>query len=586
MKRCPQCRRIEVDDALAFCRADGSPLARESGAVGEVAGTLRLGPTAAAGDTETRILPQETSAAGEFPSGATASTTVPAGRRASGSTQDLSKPKTRRVTIIAGAALLAVTLAAYGYYRLAPHGGTMVSSVAVLPFQNASGDPNAEYLSDGLAESLINSLSQLQQLKVIARPSAFRYKGKDLDLAQVARELNVQAVINGRVVQRGDVLSISVELIDARNNAQLWGKQFTRKSSDIFALQEDITRQVTDSLRVRLMGEQRERLTKRYTDNEEAYKLYLQGRYFWNRRSVEDFKTAIPFFQKAIELDSDFALAYSGLSDSYNLLGQYQGGAPPKEVMPLAKGAALKALSLDEHLAEAHGSLGQYLIEYEYDWAGAEREFKRAIELNPNYASAYQWHAEQLMWEGRFEEAQKQARRAVELDPLSRIINSELARVALFARRYDEAIMIFKKNIELSPNWHGDYNYLWYAYAAKGMYAEAVDAYIKLMTFAKLAPPSEIQATQESFATSGWQGFLRHRVRYLEESSRREYVSPTEPAELYAYLGEKDQAFASLEKAYEIRVGDLKELKHKSSFDNLRDDPRFSNILRRVGLAQ
>ena len=457
-----------------------------------------------------------------------------------------------------------------------------ISSIAVLPFENASGNSEMEYFSDGITESLINSLSQLPNTKVIARSSVFRYKGKELDLPHIAQELSVQAILNGRVVQRGETLLVSVDLIDVQNNTQLWGQQFTRKSADILALQEEIARQVTDSLRVRLTGVQDERIRKRYTYNEEAYKLYLQGRYYWNRRTIDDFKTAIPYFQKAIEIDPTFALAYSGLSDSYGLLASYGGAA---DTMPLAKAAALKALALDDNLAEAHGSLGQYLIENEDDFAGAEREYRRAIELNPNYASAYQWYAELLYLSGRFEEAQKQAQRAVELDPLSRIINSVFARVFLFARRYDEAITIFRKNIELNPDWYGDYEYLFYAYAAKSMYPEAVDAHIKFMTFARIAPPSEIKATQESFDKSGWQGFLQHRVKYLEGESERKDPTGGRLAEFYAFLGEKDKAFALLERAYKMKRSSL-ELKHLSSFDNLRTDPRFNDLTRRLGFPQ
>lgn len=581
MKRCPKCNRVETDDTLGFCRADGTALVSDSLSVRTGSGPAFESANAST-EIETSILPHSTDAG---ISRSTSATTVFEAQPALAGTQKLASGKHGKAIALTAAGLTLVALALLVYFYRTRNGNTAIDSIAVLPFANTNADPNTEFLSDGITESLINSLSQLPNVRVLARSTVFRFKGTDADPRAVGKQLGVDTVLTGRVVQAGENLSVQAELVNAADGSQVWGERYNRKAADILAVQEDITREIVGRLRPKLSGEQQERVTRRGTENAEAYKLYLQGRYFWNRRSAEDFKIAIPFFQKAIELDPDFALAHSGLSDSYNLLGQYIGGAPPKEVMPLAKKAALKALSLDESLAEAHGSLGQYLIEYEYDWAGAEREFKRAIELNPNYASAYQWHAELRMWEGRFEEAQAQARRAVELDPLSRIINSELARIALFARRYDEAITIFKKNIELNPDWHGDYNYLWYAYAAKGMYAEAVDSYLKLMTFAKLAPPSEVQATQESFARSGWQGFLRHRVRYLEQSSRHEYVSPADLAELYAYLGEKDKAFASLEKAYEMRVGDLKELKHKSSFDNLRDDPRFSDILRRVGLA-
>jgi len=491
--------------------------------------------------------------------------------------------KQHKTIVLTTLSILLVAALVFGYWVVANRstsiGARQISSIAVLPFENASGNSEMEYFSDGITESLINSLSQLPNTKVIARASVFRYKGKDLDLSHIAKELSVEAILSGRVVQRGDNLSISVDLMDVQSNTQLWGQQFTRKSSDVLALQDEIARQVMDSLRVRLTGVQEERIKKRYTYNEEAYKLYLQGRYYWNKRTIDDFKTAIPYFQKAIEIDPNFALAYSGLADSYGLLASYGGST---DTMPQAKLSAMKALTLDDNLAEAHGSLGQYLIEHDHDFQAAEREFRRAIELNPNYASAYQWYAELLYHSGRFDEAQKEAQRAVELDPLSRIINSVYARVFLFSRRFDEAITIFKKNIELNPDWYGDYEYLFYAYAAKGMYPEAVDAFVKFLTLSRRSPPSEIVATQESFAISGWQGFLQRRVKYLEGESEQNY---NQLAEFYALLGEKDKAFGLLEKTYKARGGSV-ELKYLSSFDNLRSDPRFNDLTRRLGFPE
>ena len=587
MKRCPDCNRVETDDTLAFCRADGTPLVRESGAVGEDAGTLKLGTTPVAGDTETRIMPQvETAPTNEQNlGGLTAPTTVLDGRRAPGSTQELSKPHGRRRAVIAVAALVFTFAAALTYlYVLRGKGTASKNSIAVLPFQNASGDSDVEYLSDGITESLINSLSQLPNVRVLARGTMFSFKGKELNPQEVGKQLGVEAVLTGRVVQRGDSLTVQTDLVDVADGSQVWGERYIRKASDVLTVQEEIAREIVGKLRLRLSGERQEQVTRRGTENAEAYKLYLRGRYFWNRRTVEDFKRAMPFFQRAVELDPGFALAYAGLSDSYNLLAQYNG-ASYADTMPQAKAAALKALALDENLAEAHGSLGQYLVEYEHDWAGGEREYERAVELNPNYASAHLWHAELLNYLGRFEEARAQAQRAVELDPLSPIANSMPARISLFARRHDEAIATFRKNIDLNPDWYGDYEYLFHAYAARGMYSEAADAYAKYMTNARAAPPEEIRTTRESFAGSGWQGFLRHRVRYLEGESKREYINPRILAELYAYLGERDKAFAYLEEAYRTRVS-LPELKHNPCYDKLRPDPRYAELIRRVGLPQ
>lgn len=333
MKRCPQCNRMEADDTLTFCRADGIPLVRESGAVSEGMGTLRFDSAPAIGETETRIPPT-----GKALNRPTAPTTVLEARPASVNTRELSRLKSRRGVMVAAAVIIASALAAFAYVYLSRgRSAAPKNSIAVLPFQNASGDPNMEYLSDGISESLINSLSQLPNVRVLARSTMIRFKAQDADPQQVGKQLGVDTVLTGRVVQIGDSLNVQADLVNVADGSQVWGERYNRKASDILTVQEDIAREIVGRLRPKLSGEQQERVTRRGTENAEAYKLYLQGRYFWNRRSVEDFKIAIPYFQKAIELDPDFALAHSGLSDSYNLLGQYQGGAPPKEVMPWRK---------------------------------------------------------------------------------------------------------------------------------------------------------------------------------------------------------------------------------------------------------
>lgn len=345
MKRCPQCNRVEADDTLTFCRADGIPLVRESGAVSEGVGTLRFDSAPAIGETETRIPP------GKALNRPTAPTTVLEARPASVNTRELSRLKSRRGVMVAAAVIIAAALAAFAYVYLSRgRSAAPKNSIAVFPFQNASGDPNMEYLSDGISESLVNSLSQLPNVRVLARSTMIRFKGQDADPQQVGKQLSVDTVLTGRVVQIGDSLNVQADLVNVADGSQVRGERYKRKASDILTVQEDITREIVGRLRPRLSGEQQERVTRRGTENAEAYKVYLQGRYFWNRRTVEDFKKAIPYFQKAIELDQGFALAYSGLSDSYNLLSQY-GGARPADTMPQAKAAALKALALDESLA-------------------------------------------------------------------------------------------------------------------------------------------------------------------------------------------------------------------------------------------
>jgi len=578
MKRCPQCNRAESDDSLAFCRTDGTRLVSDGSFVSEGAGTLRFDSAPVTGETETRILPT-----GEALSRPTAPTTLLDGERASGNTQELSKPKSRKGLLIAVAAIIGVTVAALAYFylsRVKTDGAK--NSIAVLPFQNASGDPDVEYLSDGISESLINSLSQLQNVRVLARSTMFRFKGKESNPQEVGRQLGVETVLTGRVVQRGDSLTIQADLVNVADGSQLWGERYSRKASDILATQEDIAREIVGRLRPKLSGEQQGRVNKHYTENAEAYQLYLRGRFYWNKRSPEGFRRAIDYFKQAIATDPNYALAFSGLSDAYQLLPIYDDRITRKEMMPQAKEAALKALSLNNDLAEAHASLAPVLSDYDRDWAGAEQHYRRAIELNPNYATAHQWYGEMLFREGRFDEGEAEIRRALELDPFSLIANQVLGMCLIAARRYDEAIVQFQKMLELDPNF-ADVNYfLFEAYANKKMYREAVAAFTKEMAHDG-EPAAEIAAAKEAFARRGWEGFLRHMVDYWQS---KPVASPDDIAAFYAQLGDKDKAFEWLEKAYEQHDEGLTLLKVEPRYDPLRSDPRFTDLMRRVGLPQ
>ena len=352
--------------------------------------------------------------------------------------------------------------------------GTAINSVAVLPLVNAGADPNMEYLSDGITESLINSLSRIPDLKVMARSSVFRYKGKEIDPKGVGNELGVQAVLTGRLVQRGDdTLSISLELVNARDNSHIWGDQYNTKLSEIIAMQGEMAKDISKNLRLKLTGEEKRRLTQRYTDNIAAYQLYLKGRYAWNKRTSEELKRSAEHFQQAIDLDPAYALAYAGLADSYNMLADYSV-LPPKEAFPRAEAAATKALEMDDTLAEAHTSLGFVKMAYDGDWTGAEREFRRAIELNPNYATAHQWYASYLVMMSRFDESITEMKRAQTLDPLSRIINANLGLHYYYAREYDQAVEQIRKTINLDPDFGVAHFYLGRTYLQKGMYKEAI----------------------------------------------------------------------------------------------------------------
>ena len=367
MKRCPQCKRIETDDALAFCRADGTALVGDHSLPGNEAGTERLCPAPAAGEIETSILPHTTDAA-------MSRATAPPLRQPTGATRELTRPKRR--ALIAGALLSAALLAVAGYFHLTRKEKAAIESIAVLPFVNESGNTDAEYLSDGMTETLIGSLSQLPNLNVKARSSVFRYKGKEMNAQTVGKELNVQAILTGRVVQRGQDLILYLELVDAQTGNQMWGEQYNRKQADLISLQSEIARDVSNKLRVKLSGADEQKLAKNYTVNPEAYQLYLKGRFHWAKRTPGDFRKAIDYFNQALITEPNYALAYTGLADSYALLAIFSGGEPPREMMPKAKDAALKALSLDNNLAEAHAALGQILHNYDYDFDAAQREYK------------------------------------------------------------------------------------------------------------------------------------------------------------------------------------------------------------------
>jgi non-specific serine/threonine protein kinase len=456
--------------------------------------------------------------------------------------------------------------------------------LAVLPFVNGSTDPNAEYLSDGITESLINSLSQLPHLKVMSRDSAFRYKGRETDAETVGRELGVRGVLKGRVTQRGDSLTVSTELIDACDNSHIWGQQYCRKPSDIFALQEKIAKEITKALRLHLTGQEEKRLARTYTANPEAYQDYLKGRYWWNKRSEDGFNKGIEYLQQAIANDPTYALAYSGLADSYSLLADYGLGAP-KEGFSKANEAALKALEIDNTLAEAHVSLAFIKADYAWDWSGAEKEFERALVLNPSYAIAHQWHGFALWKTGRLEEAIAEHKRALELDPLSLAVNRNLGLTFYLAQEYYQAIDQLQKTLEMDPNFVLTHDYLGLAYVQQGMYKESIAQCEKASVIFR-GSPFTLSALGYVYAVSGKRAEAQKVLDQLNELSKQKYVSARFVGSIYAGLGEKDAAFESLKKAYDDRSLEIGPgIKADPTYDPLRSDPRFQDLLRRIGLG-
>jgi len=484
------------------------------------------------------------------------------------------------------AALLATAVIVSYFARsryLAGSGKAGISSIAVLPFANESDDPNAEYLSDGISESLINSLSQLPGLKVIARSSSFQYKGKEADIQDVAQALGVEAVLTGRVLQRGDGLVISVELVDARDKTQMWGEQYDRKMSDLLAIQREIAREITDKLKPKVSGEDT-RLAKHNTESNDAYQLYLKGRFYWNKRTEEALKRSIEYFGQAIEKDPGFALAYAGLADCYVVPANRQ---PPREAMPKAKSAALRALELDETLAEAHASLARVLAAYDWDWANAEKEYKRAIELSPRYATAHQWYGGCLEAMGRSNEAIAERKRALELDPLSLVINFELGLAFYYTRDYDRAIEQFQKTVELDQNFPPVHAFLPAAYEQKGMHSEAIAEFKKAIPLKGASEVTYLRAgLGYAYAVLGKKGEARRLLDELKHRSTQEYVPAPNIALIYAGLGEKDQAFAWLDKGYKDRSFQMQWIEIEPRWDSLRSDARFQDLMRRVGLPK
>jgi len=490
----------------------------------------------------------------------------------------------RSALAIAAIGLLVVIGAGGWFYRFGTHGRDAIDSVAVLPFVNAGGDPNTEYLSDGITESLINSLSQLAHLRVMSRDSAFMFKGKDTDAQTVGRQLGVRAVFKGRVMQRGDNLDISAELVDARDDSHIWGQQYTRDAADLFTLQHDLAREITSALRMRLSGEDEKRMTKSFTANPEAYQDYLKGRFWWSKTTEEGFKKGIEYFQQAITKDPTYALAYDGLADCYSGLGIY-AFVPPKEAYPKAKEAVQKALEIDEALAEAHASLTIIKTFYDWDWEGAERESQRAIALNPSNATAHYYYGAALRNMGRVEEAIAEQKRALELDPLSLVINRGLGVTFFVARKYEQAIEQERKTLELDANYVPAHRTLGMTYGEKSPHKEAIAEFERALAIS----PGNINVLSDLgyiYAMAGRRADVQKVLDQLNDLSKQKYVAAGFRALIYVGL-DKDKAFEWLEKGYEERlvVGDAtNDIKVDPVYDPLRSDPRFTDLLRRMNL--
>ncbi len=451
--------------------------------------------------------------------------------------------------------------------------GSAIQSIAVLPFVDDASDADAEYLNDKIAESLINSLSRIPQLRVVPRSVVASYKGRDLDPRKIGRDLNVRAVVTGRMQRHGDIISIQADLIDTENVAQIWGQHYDHKLADVLLVQEDISRDIFENLRLKLNVEEKKQL--------EAYRLYLKGRNSWNKRTEDGLLQGIEFFQQAIDIDPTYAPAYAGLADCYNMLVVY-GVRQPKDGFPKAKDAAIKALEIDETLAEAHTSLAFIKFRWDRDRLGTEQEFQEAIKLKPAYAPAHQWYSSYLVALERFDEAIAEAKRTQELAPLSFIASSHLGWIYYLAGQNDRAIEQCRKILDLDPNFFPARRYLGLAYEQKGMYPEAIAEFQKGVKLT--GSPLVLALLGHAYAVSGKTAEARQVLSDLQQLQGQRYVSPYTVAAIYAGLRDQDQTFKWLEKAYEERDIWLMNLKVDPVFSKLRSNPRFSELLVRTGL--
>jgi TolB-like protein len=508
------------------------------------------------------------------------------GERSSDTALAVSLVSRHKKKIAMGLAVLVGVCAGFGYWlyrsKFAPSGGP-IDSVAVLPFANAGGDQDTEYLSDGITESVINSLSHVSKLRVVPRSTVFRYKGKQSAPEQIGQELNVRGVVTGRVARRGDAFLVSAELMDVGRDSQLWGDSYSKKLADIQGIQEEISRSIAENLRIELSGKEQQQIAKKDTQNPEAYQLYLRGRYYWNQRTSDGVKKGLDYFEQAIQKDPGYALAYAGVADSYAVGGGWYLDLSSKESRPKAREAALKALQLDDSLAEAHTNLADTYLYYDWDFAKADQEFRKAIALNPNYPTAHQWYSECLYVTGRYDEAIAEAKRAQELDPLSVAINGSVGAAYLFGRKYDLAIEQYKKTLQIDPNFQlGQWELFW-TYTVKEMYPEAVSQL--QANFSLSGQPQDAAALGEAFQNSSFRGVLKYGLDQLLKNQglrSRDY----DIARICARLGQTNDAIARLERLYAARVGAIVWVKSDPVLDPLRSDPRFAELVRKVGLPQ
>jgi len=565
MKRCPECRRDYYDDTLLYCLDDGNPLLEGPASVDEPA-TAILHSTAAPGEAPTRAPIHMTSPTAVLPSAPDDIVPIPSG---------LDK------RLLAAAFLFAIIVVGgffgYRYFNVASSG--QINSIAVLPFANATGDKEAEFLSDGIAETLINNFTKIPELKVTARSTAFRFRGREGEPLEVGRELKVSSMLTGRFMQRGDQLSIQVDLINTSDGAQIWGNRYEGKTSDIVSIQQRIATDVSSQLKLKLTGAQEQQIAKTYTQNPEAYQRYLRGRFYWNKRTGESLRTALDEFQAAASADPSYALAYVGLGDSYMLFPEY-AGTPVNEVMPKAKAFAERALQIDPTLGEPHATLG-LINHYLWEWDEADREFLRAIELNPNYPTVHHWFSNNLRERGDYKKALTEMRRAQELDPLSGIINVNLGILLALNGDIPAARAQLNRTIEMDRSWFNGYYWMGMIDVMDGRLSDSITNLQKSVELNKdaLRPRGMLGY---SLGASGRRSEALELLKELENSNSGGVAAASNIATIYIGLGEKEKAYQWLEKGLQDKDIEISRSDWYPQFNSLREEPRFKELMQKV----
>ena len=552
MKRCPQCRRDYFDETLLYCLDDGERLL-EGPASDEAVTAIHTG---SAGEAIT---------AAQYDSLAAKENLQPASKI--------------KYLIVAATGILLVAALGVGYFYNGRGDRKAIDSIAVMPFANESGNVEIDYLSDGIPESLITSLSKIPNLTVKPRSSVFRYKGKIPEPATLGKELNVQSILTGTVVQRGSELSLNIELVDAATERVLWSEVYQRPLSNLLALQTEIARKVSSELKAKLSGAEESQLAKNSTNNPEAYQLYLKGRSHFGKRTKDDLHKAIDHYRRAVAIDPDYALAYSGLADVYLILGGYDKSRTRLEFTAEGRSYAQRALALDDGLSQAHNSNGVFLQAIDHDFAGAEVAFRRAIALDPNNATAFSNLGGLMTCLGRMDEAEASYRRALEIEPASAIINRSWGGFLATARRYEESVEQLKKTVDLEPNFILGHLTLANTYMQQRNYSEAVNSYIESRRL--IGYDSAILSKMRgSFERGGWPEFIASMDNGVwPELYRTSYIKATQ----FASIGEKEKALAQLEKAYNERDGFIPLINVDPRLDALRDDSRFQELVKKVG---